>query len=68
MKKSILHVGMLRSQRTEHAKLVRRVHGDDSGMCRFADKVFFMALDGIANTLTAGQDKFNLLEIEYDYD
>lgn len=63
----VIAVGMLRSERTPHAKMMRRLYGDGSGMCRFADKYYVMATDGIANTLTAGIDKFNLLCLEYEF-
>lgn len=58
---------MLRAERTAHAKAVRRIYGDSNGMCRFADKYYNVASDGIANTLTAGLDKFNLICLEYEY-
>ena len=56
-------VGVLRMERTEHAKAVRRQYGDNSGMCRFHDKLLRPVFDGCANTIT-GVAKDNILYIE----
>jgi len=55
-------LGVLRRRRTEHAKIVRRMYGDYSGKCRFNDCWYYIARDGIANTITSFT-KDNLLVI-----
>lgn len=65
MKKRIIErVGVLRFHRSENAKRLRRVYGDNSGMIRFQDKALTLDPQDTANTLTSGL-KDNLIIIVY---
>ena len=46
-------VAILRSDRTEQAKAIRRQYGDASGKCLFKDRILRPAVDGCAATITA---------------
>lgn len=53
---------VLRPVRTDHARAVRRIHGD-RGYCRFSDRYYLPSTSGCSNTIT-GVQKDNLLWIE----
>lgn len=47
-----MKAAILRRYRTDEAKRIRRLYGDNSGMCRFSDRYLYPALDGVSNTIT----------------
>lgn len=55
---------ILRRFRTEHARQVRRMYGDTSGMCRFGDCYFRPDWGGVSNTITTVLKDNLLLVIE----
>lgn len=56
---------VLKRRRTERAKVTRRMCGDNSGMCRFADKELFASDALCSNTVTSCVDKDCLILVEY---
>nr|DAM60539.1 MAG TPA: hypothetical protein [Caudoviricetes sp.] len=51
---------VLKRERTDHCKMLRRIYGDNGGMMRFADKK--IAVGGIVmNTVTTLPSKDNLI-------
>lgn len=56
---------ILQPVRTEHARLVRRIHGDRGGHCRFSDRQWLPSPAPWSNTITSVL-KDNLLLVEYD--
>lgn len=56
---------VLKRERTDHCKMLRRIYGDNGGMMRFADKK--IAVGGIVmNTVTTLPSKDNLIFEIYD--
>lgn len=56
---------VLKRRRTESARITRRMYGDNSGMCRFADKEMFASDSLYSNTVTTCVDKDCLILVEY---
>ena len=56
---------VLKNRRTDEGKAVRRLYGDNSGMCRFSDRQLFPSSACWSNTVTC-VDKDNLMLVEYD--
>ena len=64
-KKAYLFSRVLKRERTDHCKKLRRIYGDNSGMVRFTDKK--IAIGGIVmNTITTLPSKDNLIFEIYD--
>lgn len=61
----LLRCVVLKNRRTDEGKAVRRLYGDNSGMCSFADRQLFPSSACWSNTVT-GVDKDNLMLVEYD--
>ena len=57
-------VAILRGERTEAMKAVRRIYGDGGGYCHFSARMWLPSPNPYANTLT-GVQKDNLILIEY---
>ena len=63
--KAYLFSRVLKRERTDHCKKLRRIYGDNSGMVRFTDKK--IAVGGIVmNTITTLPNKDNLIFEIYD--
>lgn len=52
-------------RRMDEGKAVRRLYGDDSGMCRFTDRELVSSYSSWSNTVT-GFSKDNLMLVEYE--
>lgn len=61
----VLRFAILQPVRTAHARLVRRIHGDLGGHCRFSDRQWLPSPAPWSNTITSVL-KDNLLWIEYN--
>lgn len=55
-------------RRTEHARLMRRLYGDNGGMCRFNDKLLLPPRQPLTvmSCITSVASKDNLVWIEYE--
>ena len=62
-----VRVDILRGERTEEMKAVRRMYGDVGGHCHFAARQWLPSPHPYANALT-GVQKDNMLLLEYDLD
>ena len=60
-----MNARILRKARTDEAKRIRRIYGDNSGKCKFADRYYYPADDGCSNALTSVL-KDNYVMIEYE--
>ena len=60
-----VRVDILRGERTEEMKAVRRMYGDVGGHCHFAARQWLPSPHPYANALT-GVQKDNMLLLEYD--
>lgn len=60
-----MNARILRKARTEEAKRIRKLYGDNSGKCKFSDRYYYPAKDGCSNTITSVQkDNYILLAYE----
>lgn len=48
----VIRFAILQPVRTEHARLIRRIHGDRGGFCRFSDRQWIPSPAPYSNTIT----------------
>lgn len=60
-----INVFSVKRERTEYCKAIRRIYGDNSGMCRFSDKQMSVGTE-VMSTIMTLPSKDNLAMELYD--